>query len=238
MSPLPRNHLCGLVCRAHSALGDAVFVANARLDYGKYGVNSMSCLGGDFDSDGSFTLNDAAQVAEAQFGMAYLPWHAARRLANPQQALRPLTPLKPMSRGLGVTMKKLAGMQAYVYVSSGAASSTDDKWKALSVQFSHGKIASVRMNHGVPGQITSQHATSRHGDGSLFHAAELGGSGLSWPAGLAATVTFEAGTDMDTLHVDYESMNTYVVRYEDPVCVPVIGRPCPTLVHFGKGWVM
>ena len=127
----------------------------------------MSCLGGDFDSDGSFTLNDAAQVAEAQFGMAYLPWHAARRLANPQQALRPLTPLKPMSRGLGVTMKKLAGMQAYVYVSSGAASSTDDKWKALSVQFSHGKIASVMMNHGVPGQITSQHATLGHGDGSL-----------------------------------------------------------------------
>jgi hypothetical protein len=31
-------------------------------------------MAGDFDLDGSFTLNDAATVAEAQFGKAYLPW--------------------------------------------------------------------------------------------------------------------------------------------------------------------
>jgi hypothetical protein len=40
---------------------------------------------GDFDLDGSFTLNDAATVAEAQFGKAYLPWQVpggrARHLA-------------------------------------------------------------------------------------------------------------------------------------------------------------
>jgi hypothetical protein len=62
-------------------LGDAVFVANARLEFGSTGVNPIVCLLGDFDQDGSFTLNDAAIVAEAQFGKAYLPWQipAARR---------------------------------------------------------------------------------------------------------------------------------------------------------------
>jgi len=57
-----------------ATLGDAVFVANARLEYGTTGVNPMECLEGDYDGDGSFTLNDAAQVAMAIFGKAKLPW--------------------------------------------------------------------------------------------------------------------------------------------------------------------
>ena len=61
------------------------------------------------------------------------------------------------------------------------------------------------MHQGGPGQITVQHA------GSFLQAAELEGHGLDWPTGLAATVTFAAGTDMDAVRVDSQSRNTYVV---------------------------
>jgi len=57
-------------------LGDAVYVADARLEYGSSGVNPIACVEGDFDSDGFFTLNDAALVSEAQFSKAYLPWQS------------------------------------------------------------------------------------------------------------------------------------------------------------------
>ena len=112
----------------------------------------------------------------------------------------------------------------------------DGEWKALSVSFTKGawspapEIESVTMHHGSPGQLTTQSA------GSFFQAAELGGAGLAWPNGLAATVTFAAGTDMDAVQIDYASLNTYVVAYEDPTCVPVLQQPCATLpaVYFSS----
>jgi len=58
-------------------LGDAVYVALARMTYGHTGENPIACLQGDFDGDGSFTLNDAAHIAEAQFGKSWLPWQGA-----------------------------------------------------------------------------------------------------------------------------------------------------------------
>ena len=36
-------------------LGDAVFIANARVTLGTTGENPIACLDGDFDSDGSFS---------------------------------------------------------------------------------------------------------------------------------------------------------------------------------------
>lgn len=106
-------------------------------------------------------------------------------------------------------------------------STAEGRWKALSVQFAGAKIASVQMHQGIGGQITTQHA------GGFFLAAELGGAGLDWPNGLAATVTFEVGSNMDSVPIDFASRNTYVVQYKDPVCVPSTGTPCHTAVHFG-----
>jgi hypothetical protein len=57
-----------------STLGDAVYVAVARLQYGSTQVNPIKCMAGDFDSDGTFTVNDAAFVAMAQFGIERYPW--------------------------------------------------------------------------------------------------------------------------------------------------------------------
>jgi len=49
------------------------------MTFGLTGVNTMACMQGDFDGDGSFTINDAAHIAEAQFGKARLPWQLRRR---------------------------------------------------------------------------------------------------------------------------------------------------------------
>jgi len=62
-----------------ATLGDAVYVGRERMTYGTTGVHTLTCMQGDFDGDGSFTINDAAQIAEAQFGKARLPWQLRRR---------------------------------------------------------------------------------------------------------------------------------------------------------------
>jgi len=62
----------------YPTLGDAVYIASMRLQYGITGVNTIECMSGDFDGDGSFTLNDAAHVAMAQFDKALLPWDGGR----------------------------------------------------------------------------------------------------------------------------------------------------------------
>jgi hypothetical protein len=62
----------------YPTLGDAVYLASARLQFGMSGVNPVACLEGDMDGDGSFTLNDAAHVAMAQFNKARLPWNGGR----------------------------------------------------------------------------------------------------------------------------------------------------------------
>jgi len=246
----PLSQIVRLV--ASAALGDAVYVASARLQYGLTNINSITCLDGDFDGDGSFTLNDAARVAEAQFGLALLPWDSgSRRLVDSRLITPPIKPASLSTRTFSALKKravrsvpqeafatiKPASLQADVHVSSArtagpldlldAFSEAEGRWKALSVQFAGAKIASVQMHQGIGGQITTQHA-----DG-FFQAAELQGGGLDWPNGLAATVTFEAGSDMDAVRVDFASRNTYVVQYEDPLCVPSKSTPCRTAVHFG-----
>merc|ERR1719160_2380337 len=72
----------------HATLGDAVDVAVKRLQYGQTMVLDPACekcMGCDFDNDGSFTLNDAAHVAMAQFDKATYPWDldaGSRRLGG------------------------------------------------------------------------------------------------------------------------------------------------------------
>lgn len=58
-----------------ATLGDAAYIARARMSYGLTLVNPIKCIDGDFDQDGVFTVNDAALVASAQFGSGFLPWH-------------------------------------------------------------------------------------------------------------------------------------------------------------------
>jgi len=202
------------------------------LEYGTTGVNPVTCLEGDVDGDGSFTLNDAAWVAEVQFDLAQFPWNA-RRLA----AQRPAPPLlrERAIHASGVhkmcmsITKEHAALQVGVHVSRAgvpadtpSAIAMEPRWKALSMQFAGGAIASIKMHHGAPGQITTQHA------GSFFHGAELGGNGLDWPTGRVATVTFEANTDIAAVQIDYDSMNTYIVQRENSGCVSSTGAPCRT----------
>jgi len=206
-----------------ATLGDAVHIANARLQYGSTQVNPIQCLEGDFDMDGSFTLNDAAHVAEAQFSKAFLPWQISSR----RQLAATSTPPKAE---MFFTIKKGASeRQVEVHIHN-VTEALSGAWKALSVQFAHGaKIASVDMPYGEAGKaITAMHA------GSFFQAAALGGSAAAWPIGHAATVTFEADTNMAALNIDYGSMNSYVVLQADPACKPANGAPCATRLSKAK----
>jgi len=191
-----------------ASLGDAVYVSMSRLAFGLTGRNRIQCLGGDFDSDGAFTINDAAHVAAAQFGKAHLPWDRHHR------RLRRST---PQPRGNLTLVQGSSPHQLEVYLYQAGA--VDARWKAISVEFINGTIASVAMTHDAHGQITVQHA------GSFFHAAELGGRGLSWPMGHVATVSFSATTIMNTVRINHTSFNTYVVHnMSDTTCGP--GLPC------------
>jgi len=196
-------------------LGDAVFVANARVTLGTTGENPIACLDGDFDSDGSFTLNDAATVAEAQFGKNFLPWDDSQMSMNGRRGLTEAPSLVPVTFKRGTSETEVD-----VYMDKPAA-----EWKGMSVQFTNaGKIASVQMHQGEPGQIMAQHA------GSFFQAAELGGRGLSYPAtGRVATVTFEEATEMGAMQIDYKSMNSYVVLKADPTCKLTRETKCATI---------
>jgi len=219
-----------------ATLGDAVHVANGRLEYGSTGTNPIMCIGGDFDLDGSFTLNDAAHVAEAQFGKAYLPWelHATWALAQ-ASGRRKLSSDKVAATSadkpeVRMTMKKGAQPNAVEVHLEHSDTLSATAWKALSVQFSGGLIAAVEMPYGAGGKIiTAQHK------GSFFQAADLGGSGATWGLGHAATVTFEAGTNMAALEINYGSMNSYVVLQADPHCKPAKGVTCATLMPHIKG---
>ena len=210
-----------MVC---AALGDASWMSSMRLQYGTTGINPISCLKGDFDDDGSFTLNDAAHVAEVQFNLARFPWHTRRLELSPNTApQRERVSHTSGARTCMSIMKDAATLQVGVHVSRADTSDkVGGRWKAISMQFAGGKIASIKMHHGSPGQITVQHT------GRFFQAAELGGNGLSWPAGLAATVTFEGDTDIAAVQIDYDSMNTYIVQHEDHGCVSSTGTPCRT----------
>jgi len=126
-------------------------------------------------------------------------------------------------------VKDAAKRQMHVHVYSSPTGSTvigvaDGKWKALSVQFKGGAIEAVEMKHGTPGQLSTQISSKMAGGKSFFQSSDLGGAGLSWPNGLAATVTFQEGTDMGAITIDYGSMNTYVVSPKDPSCVPNQGK--------------
>ena len=208
-------------------MGDAVVIATARLTYGKTGVNPITCLGGDFDGDGYFTLNDAAQVAEAQFGMAYLPWHVGRRLSAARRRghanTSPFLPPKPQAK-VGLLVRAASANQVEVHLNSSATAG--ETYKVLSVQFTSGTIASVAM-HGDPDRLITVQYTD-----SFFHAAELGGRGLSWSVGHVATVTFRPGTNTSALGVSYTSVNTYVVQdVTNLACVPTSGLPCTACLH-------
>jgi len=197
------------------------------LEYGSTGVNPIVCLAGDFDADGSFTLNDAAHVAEAQFNKALLPWerfssHAAF-LASLSGGRRQLAPVE--SKGLDTAVllsMKMGATALQVDVLIERADHLEGVWKAVSVQFSGGKIEKVAMRQGSEGQITAQYA------GSFFQAAELSGSGAVFPTGLVATVTFAPGTDMKGLRIDDVSFNTYVVMQNDPKCHVAQDVKCAT----------
>jgi predicted component of type VI protein secretion system len=106
----------------------------------------------------------------------------------------------------------------------GDAASALSMWKGLSVQFTGGKIASVEMKTGDVQAMKSS---------TFFMAADLSGQGHQWPLGHAATVTFEADTDMDAVAVDYDSMNTYLVHNTDPKCVPSAKEACHSVTTRG-----
>lgn len=186
-------------------------------------------MGGDLDGDGSFTVNDAAFSAAVQFLGERFPWDGieGRRRRRRLDAIQQ-TSLDVRSR-LRVVKRDMqpSALQVDVFIGADDHSphhrdAPSGQWKALSVQFTGGMIATVEMKQGTRGQIATQHS------GRFFQAAELSGQGLSWPHGLAATVTFEAGTDPRLVNVDYDSINTYIVEQDDPRCVAGVGSHCET----------
>jgi hypothetical protein len=63
----------------------------------------------------------------------------------------------------------------------------------------------------------------------FFQAVDLTGKGRSVPNGLAAIVTFKAGTNMSKVSIDYNSENTYVFQNKNPGCVPSLTMMCERL---------
>lgn len=128
----------------------------------------------------------------------------------------------------GVYAVQSAALQMDVYVIAASTSegikNSSATWKGLSVQFTGGKIASVEM------KLRHIHALKSD---KFFMAADLGGTGLSWPLGHVATVTFAAGTDVHAVRVDYDSMNTYLVQNADPACVPMATTACASVTVRG-----
>jgi len=68
-----------------ASLGDALTIAAGRLDFGLTGVNPITCLGGDLDGDGLFTINDAGFAAQVAFGNQRFPWD----IVDADEDLRP-----------------------------------------------------------------------------------------------------------------------------------------------------
>ena len=122
-------------------------------------------------------------------------------------------------------------MHVYVFAGSSEVLGVDDgKWKVFSVQFTSGTIATVEMT--VPGSD----GLAIQKSGGYFQVAGLGGSGASFANGRAATITFEPGDDISAIMVDYTSMNTYVVQYQERDCVPVAMSPCNIVTtRFSQG---
>jgi len=191
-----------------------------RLQFGNTGVNPIACIGGDFDQDDSFTLNDASHVAEAQFNSAFLPWEEGFSGGRKLEKKAGHSAVIPSLMTLHNLSSEVRTVQVFVQRADGSRG----MWKALSAQFrvstSAARIETVQMLQGAPGQIVAM-----HGD-SFFHAADLSGAGLAWPMGPVAKVTFAPGTNMGSLQIDYRSTNTYLVQRADASCRPAAGAPC------------
>jgi hypothetical protein len=74
-------------------------------------------------------------------------------------------------------VKDVANVQLRLYVFAGRRGligASEGEWTVLSVQFTSGTIASVEMQHGLPGEVTTQMGPR------FFQAANLDGSGASW----------------------------------------------------------
>ena len=138
------------------------------------------------------------------------------------------SPQSPSTAVFAVKDATARQMHVHIYVGRGALIGIDDgKWTAMSVQFTTGTITAVEMSHGR--QISMQYALG------FFQASDLTGQGLQWPNGHAAVVTFEPGTDMSAVQIDFSSLNTYVIQFEDHLCVAEDRWPCDTsTTYFGS----
>jgi len=177
------------------------------------------CMEGDFDFDGTYTIADASFVAMAQFDRATYVWERSRR----QLEVKPTGPEVPDAyAGVYAVKSKTSPYDVELYIKATPGGSTaETTWNALSVQFTGGQMASVEMK---PKNLYPLKAKN------FFQVADLSGAGISYPLGHVGTVTFEKGTNMDDVRVDYDSINTYVVQNADPTCASSAAIRCKTII--------
>ena len=130
-----------------------------------------------------------------------------------------LLPPPPPQPGVTPTFGAIVGlksgltMQVYAYLgTSRLISASELQWKAVEVGFSNGIVESVVAEHGLTPQV-------RHG--VAVAVGDLTGSGLTYPSGLAFSVTFAAGTDMQLVDIDFSSPVTSIIS-DDPSTHPTV----------------
>lgn len=190
----------------HFRLADASFAA--RVWKGNAEWLSPPCWDGDFDGDSAFRLADAAYVARVWKGNA--DWKNTDKAER-----RALQGVVSPTYGTIIGRKQKQTMQIYAYSSTSklidAASALS--WSSVEVAFRNGEIDHVVAEHGIVPQIQA--------DKRAVGLADLSGSLLAFPAGLAMNVTFTAGTDMNNVDIDFASDKTAIV-HPNPLMHPTV----------------
>ena len=80
--------------------------------------------------------------------------------------------------------------------------SNDLRWKTVQVVFAGGTVERAAAEHGRTAELKQ---------GTTVSIGGLSGSGATYPSGLAMTVTFTNDTNMDTVMIDFTSVDTAIV---------------------------
>ena len=118
----------------------------------------------------------------------------------------------------GAIVSRAAGplsMQVYAYLGTSQLIALPSalQWKTVEVAFAGGSVDSVVAEHGLSATIGA--------GGTVVGVGDLLGSGLTYPSGLAFTVTFASGTLMDGVRIDFASPATSITT-DDPAVYPTV----------------
>jgi hypothetical protein len=134
-------------------------------------------------------------------------------------------------------------IDVYAYAGHQRLIGPHGRWKTLGVGFTGGEIDAVQVYNVPNSRFGGQNVVTQHSPGEkgpFFHTTDLDGG--TFKNGFVATVTFKAGINVNDIHIDLKSFNTYLVQLEDRThsCEATSAKPCqamPALYWTGTpGW--